>query len=128
MNPKQEGSLVKYPSKLRPTRRIPPGECPCGAPAIGSMWEADLGLCYVHVRDWLGSSEKRGIMKVPGVFKEAVTGTELPLGEVVSVDDAAVLRAVDAFVERIRRKTWWERIQGVICFYWDLAFPPRSRR
>lgn len=94
---------MKYPSKLRPTRRIPAGECPCGALAVVSMWEADLGLCYEHARDWLGSEEKASIMKVPGVFREEA-GAILPLGEVV-ISDEAILRGVNTFVERI----WKER-------------------
>ncbi len=36
-------------------------QCPCGKPAIWTIWEAPISLCSRHSRAWLASEEKKEI-------------------------------------------------------------------
>jgi hypothetical protein len=87
--------MLTHFKKVSPTIRFLPGMCPCGAPAVITIWEADLLLCSDHAREWLRSPEK----------------VEAGLTIEIGAGDDSLREVIDSFVERIRYKpTIWERI------------------
>lgn len=92
--------MLTFTRKIRPSKPAPPGECPCGAEAYATPWEADVPLCRPHTRMWLDSPWKVIVDKVI----EEDSGTEAARAEVIR-------RCVDRFVSNIRRKpSIWTRI------------------
>jgi hypothetical protein len=91
---------VKIPSRQRPL----PTHCPCGAPAVLQLWEAPISLCYLHARDWLGSTEKVGCVKTPG-------GNPGRDGTPADLDPGAVDAAIEHFVRRIAKVSFWEKVK-----------------
>ena len=79
--------MLNFPKKISPTWRSEEGLCPCRLPHVITLWEANVFLCHRHAIEWLRSEEK----------KAAVAAIEKD-------DPAALLAAVDQFVDRIRRR------------------------